>query len=263
MGTPTYPSGLTRAEGETLSLTTALATLGIPSWAEQATIYVPSKDFRLAFNPRIEAVHFFDASESVGSRWKASSGDGPLVDVLQRRSEVFGVAVGTGTLLDSSTTSDFLYIVTSDVVGGFGVVMKSANGTASTTIVCTYRKTDDTWAALTESDGTASGGIALAQSGDITWTAPTDAKRTTIASIDSDSDAPSAVGYIWRIAWDEALDADTEIGSLWTINKGDDRMRRRLGVEYSVSFDKRKIGAIELILAADTDTAEIDWVGHQ
>src|SRR3990167_4985133 len=164
MGQAVYPAGASLNQGEQVSLSTTVATRGIPSWAHQARIYVPSTDFRMQLNPAIIAVAFYDASESAGSRWKVGSSESGLtmLGALTARSDVFGTAVGTGTIMDSATTSDYLYVVTYDIVGGFFVDVKSANGTANTTIIVEYRKDDDTWAGLTETDGTASGGIALA-----------------------------------------------------------------------------------------------------
>lgn len=53
------------------------------------------------------------------------------------------------------------------------LTVRTAN-TVTATLSAKYRKSDGTWAALTISDGTAASGKTLTQSGDITWTMPSD-----------------------------------------------------------------------------------------
>ena len=255
-----YPVGVNRIVGETLALSDTVASLGAPTNAYQVILYDPSVDFRLKVNPKIKAVRFYDASNSAGARYEAGTGTtGSLLSDLTDRD----TATGTGTALDSSPASvDYLYLCLSDVVSGVHIVIGSANGTASTTLVAEYRKNDDTWAALTVTDGTASGGIALAQTGAATWTAPTDWKPVALGGpqgIVTDTDAPGDVGFWLRLSWDEALDSDTEIDEIWTLNKATDRGYFRAGVEYPISLDLRSVGAIEAILAAGTDTMQVTW----
>lgn len=207
-------------------------------------------------------MRFYDASNSAGARYESGSGSsasGLLSDLTDR-----DTATGTGTAMDSSPASvDFLYFCTTDVIGGLHVVIGSANGTASTTTIVEYRKNDDTWAALTISDGTASGGVGLAQTGAITWTAPTDAKPVSLGGpqgIVTDTDAPGNFGFWWRVSWDEALDSDTEIDEIWTLNKATDRGYYRAAVEYPISLDRRNVGAIEAVLASSTDTLQVTWL---
>lgn len=254
-----YPAGAVRIQGETLSLSTTLASLGGPRNAYQLTLYDPDVDFRLHLNPSILAIAYYDATNSAGARFEHGSGTGDslIADLTDR-----DTSTGTGTAMDSGTTADFLYICTSDVVSGFRITIGSANDNTAT-IVATYRKNDDTWASLTETDGTASGGDTLAQTGSITWTAPTDAKRAPLgggSGIVTDADAPGVEGFWWRLAWDAALDSDTEIDEIWTLNKNTTRGYFRAGREYEISLDRRNVGAIEAILAAGTDTLEATWV---
>jgi len=253
-----YPAGAIATPGETLALSTTLASLGMPRNAYQALLYNPSADFRMHLNPAILAVVFYDVSNSAGARYERSSGSGvSLTQDLTDRD----TATGTGTAMDAMATGDFLYVVTSDVVGGFRGVIGSANAELAT-IAASYRKNDDTWAALTETDGTSSGGASLAQTGSITWTAPTDAKRAILggpSGIFTDADAPAIEGFLWRFAFDIALGADVEIDELWTLNKNTSRGYFRAGIEYPISIDRRNVGALEAVLAAGTSTMELTW----
>ena len=258
----TYPVGTTRVQGEQLSLSTTLASLGMPPDFHQATLY-NSSDFRLHINPALRDVNFYDASASEGSRFVKGS----LLQNLTDRTS----STGTGTSLDSSTTSDFLYLMFSDVIGGIRVVVTSANGTSST-LAATYRKNDDTWANLSPTDGTASGGATLAQTGSVTWTAPSDWKSSSLSEIFTNaggavsgsappgSDPSSARGFWMRLAWGTALDSDTEIQEIWALNKDANRAYFRGGTDYSFSFDRYRTGSIEVILGSSTSTLDISWV---
>lgn len=257
MGTAVYPAGAVRVQGETLALSSTLASLGAPRGAYQLMLLNPAVDFRLHLNPAITAVLYYDASNSVGARYEHDSGSGvSLLNDLTDRD----TATGTGAAMDSGTTSDRLYVCLSDPAGGLRVVIGSANGDASVLTV-KYRKNDDTWADITATDGTASGGATFAQTGSITWTVPTDWKRTTLFAIDPTApDAPAQNGMWLELSWSVALDADTEIDELWTLNKNTSRGYFRAGQEYSVSLDRRSVGALEAVLASGTDTLEVTWI---
>ena len=260
MGQAVYPAGANRITGETLALSSTLASLGAPPHAYQVILYNPAVDFRLNLNPLVVAVVYYDASSAAGSRFELASGsssatNGTLVDDLTDRD----TATGTGTAMDAGTTSDFLYVCTKDIIGGLRAVIGAVNGNAATLTV-KYRKSDDTWADISATDGTASGGATLAVTGSITWTVPTDWKRTTLRAAVSEADSPAIEGYWLQLSWSAALDSDTEIDELWTLNKATDRGYFRAGQEYELSLDRRNVGAIEAVLAAGTDTLEITWI---
>lgn len=253
MATPTYPVGLVRVQGEQLSLSTTIAILGIPPNMHQAKLYVPTSDFRLHLNPRINDVRFYDASATAGSRWKSE-----VVNLTDR-----DTATGTGSDMNSMTTSDFLYMCFEEPVGGVRATIGNANANAAT-MTATYRKNDDTWASLTITDGTASGGAPLAVTGNITWTTPTDWKRTSLAVPTgifglTETDAPGVDGHWVRFAIDAAADSTTSITELASINRDTSRGYFYSGVEYSFSFDLRRLGAIEAILGSGTATMDITW----
>jgi len=260
----TYPVGSTSFYGETLALSTNLASLGIPKGYQEAIIVAPSSDFRLTVNPSLIDAVFYDASADTGSEYKRTgSGGVELVQDLTDRTHV--VAAGTGTLLDSATTSDFLYLCFAEPIGGLRVTIGAANG-SSATVAATYRKNDDTWANLSPTDGTASGGATLAQTGSITWSAVTDWKAAQLVGpqgiVTTESEHPTAKGFWMRITWSGALDSDTEISDIWALNDATTRGYFRKGVEYGISFDRRVVGAVEAILASSTDTMQITWTKH-
>jgi hypothetical protein len=244
----------TKIQGETLGTSTTYATLGIRPTYDQFILFQPTTDFRLALNPALIGAVFYDASGDTGSQYIDSGGD--LVRNLADRN----TANGTGTVLDGAATGDKLYLCFSAPVRGVRVVIGSANSTANTTISAKYRKNDDTWAALSVTDGTDSGGVGLAQTGDITWTAVSDWKSAQlvgpngIVSNDTTGEITTIKGFWVQVAWDEALDADTEIDELWTINQDVDYAYFRADTEYSFVVD------IEVDLASGTGTLQVTWV---
>lgn len=75
-------------------------------------------------------------------------------------------------------------------------------------------------------------------------------------------DCPDAMSGFWlKLNWTGgSLHTDVEVQDLWALNKNTNRGYFRAGVEYPLSFDGRNVGAIEAILAAGTDTLEINWI---
>ena len=161
MSGPIYPAGVTSIQGETLALSTTLASLGIPGVeTKQLTLYSPSLDFRLHINPRLLAAYMYDNSQTTTAKWIN------LTRVLDDRT-----AAGTSTSLNSMTASDRLFLCFSDVTGGFRVVMTASVNATANTMGCKYWN-GSAWTNLTPTDGTDTG-ASLAQSGSVTWTAPT------------------------------------------------------------------------------------------
>lgn len=249
----TYPSGAYAVRGETLALSSTLASLGAPPNAYQVILYNPGTDFRLHVNPAIKAAYFFDASAAKGSRFKAETQN--LTDR--------DTGTGTGSDMNSMTASDFLYMCFSDIVAGFRGTIGNANGTGGATTSGTYSKNDGTFAALTVTDGMASA-TSFDQTGSVTWTVPTDWKRGLltdfgIARVDQ-PDVPYEEGFWMRLAVDITLGATVSITEAWALNRNTTRGYCRGGVEYALSLDRRIAGAFEAVLASGTDTLEVTWM---
>lgn len=85
--------------------------------------------------------------------------------------------------LDTLANGDFLLIGATVPFRGVRVVINAANNTASVLTVH-YRKTDDTWADSSATDGTDSpAGTTMGVTGNVTWTVPTDWKQTKLSAI--------------------------------------------------------------------------------
>ena len=261
----TYPAGVTNIYGETLALTTALASLGMPGIeTKQAIVYDPSVDFRLHINPAIKAIYFYEASASAGSRFT------DLTRALTDRS-----ATGSGTTLDSRQAGDRLYVCCSDIVGGLRIDMTASTNGENSVLTLNYWD-GDSWEDTGETDLTVTSGKSLAKTGSITFSDPGDWVSAHLGggNVDyvtgggtpipgmliTDTDAPGVYGFWLQFTWTLIFDVDTEIANIWTLNKNTDRGYFRAGQEYFLRFDRRATGAIEALTAAGSDTLQITWL---
>lgn len=272
MGGASYPAGVTSIYGETLELSTILASLGIPGMeTKQAIICNSNYDFRLHINPAILEIIFYDASASAGARFVKTGTTASLTRDLTDRS-----SVGSGTILDAATSSDRLYIRLADIIGGLHVKMTASVNTAARTLTANYWN-GSAWTDISATDDTKKETASLGKSGDITWTAPSDWMQTHLGgnvfdgsvmgmSI-TDKDAPGTYGFWLQLLWSGAFSADVEIQDIWTLNRNTNRAYFHGGIEYPISFDRRVTGAIEAILDINkmpdslaTDELEINWL---
>ena len=266
MAQATYPAPLIEIIENDETLSTTVSYFQLAPRVTQLNLFCPAIAYRMQLCSAIKAVEFYDASAALGSRFiKDGSTNSLLMDLTDKNS-----GTGTGTVLDSATSSDFLYVCTDDIVGGFHINVKSANGTANT-LQITYWD-GSAWAALTETDNTDTG-ASLAVDGSVTFTKPTDAVRTplggpngilrddnTLQSTVADvrvTDPSAQEGFWWRFNWDNGLDSDTEIEELMTVH-GVARGKFRADTESSISIDRRKVGNIEVLSASGTPILEIN-----
>lgn len=253
MGTPTYPVGIKRIQGETLALTTTLASLGFPANYHQALLYSPSADFRMHINPALLGAYFYDASAAQGSRF---------VNLLSNLTDR-DTSTGSGTSMNAMQTGDFIYLAFPEPVGGVRFTVGNANAVASTPTAA-FSAGGSTWTSLTIStDGTSSGGATFAVTGSMVWTTPTTWQNTNLAValglLDIDN-VPSFNAHWLRIAVSAAQTNPTSITEVWSLNRDTSRGYFRLGQEYMLSLDRRLEGAFEAVLAAGTSTLEVTWV---
>src|SRR3990167_5372309 len=109
MAGPVYQAPLSRMWGEQLSLTTTRATKQVPPGYHYVGVYTSSAtDFRLGFGVAIKAGYFYDADAAKGSRFKDITA--AMLDKT---------TTGSGTILDSATSSDRLYVCLEDA--GIGI----------------------------------------------------------------------------------------------------------------------------------------------
>ena len=239
MATAIFGSPIRRFQGETLGLTTTVASLGVVPNYQELMLYCATA-FRLHLNPKIRMILFYDIS--------ALAYVNLLINLTDRAS-----ATGSGTTLDAMQTTDILYVGCEAQFGGLRVDM-TASVNANASVMDAEYWNGTTWADLTETDGTASGGKMFAQSGAITWTMPTDWALTSV------NGSPQL--YWMRIKVSAALSADVEIADVHTRNKDTSRGYNEAGMAYQFSLNLDKVGAFEAVLAAGSDTLDVTWVQH-
>ncbi len=114
---------------------------------------------------------------------------------------------GTGHLAaDAMGTDDYIYIGYSGKFSRIAVVMTANVNSNASVLSAEYSKGSSVWGSLTITDGTASTGKTLAQSGAITFTAPTDWDTDTVNSI--------ADTYWVRLKVSSALSATVDVDTV-------------------------------------------------
>lgn len=123
--------------------------------------------------------------------------------------------------LGTAAQGDFLYVGSHLPFAGVEIDVDGTNGNASV-ITVKYRKSDNTWADISDTDGTASGGASLAQDGSVTWTVPAD---WITARLFDTGDTTLNAGFAkqdiyWtRWEWSAALDSSVTLDSMIAINR--------------------------------------------
>lgn len=168
----------------------------------------------------------------------------------------------TGTSLsmnsfDTLANGDILYVGSHIPFRGVRIIIGSTNSTSSVLTV-KYRKSDDTWADITATDGTDSGGATLAQTGNVTWTLPTDWKT---ASLFAAGDTTLRDGHLlnpevywtrWEVS--AALDATVTITGALAMNRVTTYAELASGQSWEQTIHKgwRGIGCVEALTDAGT-----------
>ena len=134
-------------------------------------------------------------------------------------------STSTSVVLSSLNTllnGDALYVGSHIPFSGVAIDVDGTNSTASVTLEVKYRKSDNTWATITPTDGTASGGTTLAQDGSVTWTVPADWITCSLTDTGDSTVVGSNPGgelYWTRWAVDVALDASVTLDHMLSINR--------------------------------------------
>lgn len=161
--------------------------------------------------------------------------------------------------LDTLANLGAVYIGSHVPFSGLTVDVDSANATAATLAV-TYWD-GSSWADITPTDGTASGGATFAQDGDITWTIPaawvTGKLETAVAT------AAKRIGlfqqelYWVRLAVSAALDSSTTLNSITSINRDTAYAELVAGVPWEQSVTVGPGGISSVTALTDAGTANL------
>jgi hypothetical protein len=166
--------------------------------------------------------------------------------------------------LDTVANGDCVFFRTPVPVKSITITVTAANGNASVASIY-YAKNDKTWAAASGfSDGTASGGATLAQTGTMSWTMPTDIQPRYLYG---------TCGWWYQLRVSAALDAEVEISyvtyntnwlSLENVWNGVIQYAVEVQVEGTSTWETHGAGAVDLdelasgkkIMIAATDPIE-------
>jgi hypothetical protein len=179
---------------------------------------------------------------------------------LAQDNSTAGAPVDLGEL-GTAAEGCFLYVGAPVQFSGVAIDIDAANGDASVLTV-KYRKTDDTWADISDTDGTASGGASMAVDGNVTWTVPSDWRSTTLlASGDTKLRFGLATqDLFWtRWEWSAALDASTTLDSMIAIPRSTvyTELPSGLAREYAVTVGPTKEGISAIQAKTDAGTANL------
>lgn len=173
------PIGEVRAASTTsggTALTTTASFIAFPTGTRYLTLIprnvVTAVVVRYALNPYLIVFKTTDALAAAGNLTEAS-------EALQDSD------TGTSLSMNSFNTAannNYLYIGSHAPFRGVRVIIGNTNSAGGSTATVKYRKSDATWANITATDGTKSTDT-FRQTGDITWTVPTDWIARSIASI--------------------------------------------------------------------------------
>ena len=254
MATSTYSVPLSDFFGESPALATSLALAGLintKNGFRGLDLYCAS-DWKLLLTPKIHYVIFYDNSATSYTNFTANALD---------RDDSTDVTLG------AMTASDYLYILTPEVIGGIGINMDASSVNAvTTTLDMEYYKsgTPNTWADVsTDSDGTDSSGnetgATLGQDGVYTWTAPTDA----VELIKTD-----AVNGIWgfysiRFSPGATLTAGTAINGLVSVHKGTNYVTYQAGNTEVLTYDNDFVGGLQFISVAGTPALKVGFIRYK
>ena len=158
---------------------------------------------------------------------KADSADG-LGGHLEDNTQVAqDGSTATSVTLSSLAAGRALYVGSAIPFRGAHVDVDGANSTGSTVITVSYWN-GSAWVDTSDTDGTISGGISLAQDGAITWTVPSEWQLATLnqlaagagETLDSSGQKWSYVNMYWtKWTWSHAMDSAVTLDHILGINE--------------------------------------------
>ena len=170
---------------------------------------------------------------------------------------------GTSLSLNSFSTaanSDFIYVGSHIPFRGVRVIIGNTNAGSASVLTVKYRKSDNTWADISVTDGTSSGGKTFAQTGNVTWTLPTDWIARSLVSIgDTTLVAPAILNepemYWTRWETDVVFDSTVTATGMLAMNRVTtyDEIPAGMSADFRIkSHQHRGIGCVEALTDAGT-----------
>ena len=244
------PLGVIRGDTSTgVSLSTTAAFTPIPANARR--LFIKPRNFstavvaRILINPYLHVLKTADALATAPTDYSDAAQDGST------STDVVLSSLGT------AAQSDFLYVGALTPFGGARIDVDSANSTASV-ITVKYRKSDNTWADITATDGTASGGASMAQDGSVTWTAPSDWIASSLMTAGDTTLSFTGAGnrlYWTRWEFSAGLDSSTTLNSMLAISYLTNYFELVSGDTFEMALERKYHATIQA--ATDAGTANL------
>lgn len=154
--------------------------------------------------------------------------------------------------------SQYLYLGAPDTFKGVYVDMGTNIGNTAVNVAWQYPSDAINFTALTvDSDGTNNGGGPLGKDGAFIFNSvPANWHKRSIGGYGG-SDL-----YWVRMVTDAALNATVDVNELFSINKGTDYGYLKKDEDHRFSLNTQKVGAIQLLSAANTGTVNVTWIKH-
>ena len=198
---------------------------------------------------------------------KADSADG-LGGHLEDNSDVAqDGSTDTSVDLSSFASGRALYVGSAIPFRGAHIDVDGANSTGSTVITVSYWNGAE-WVDSSDTDGTISGGISLAQDGAITWTVPSAWQLSTLdklaaaagESLDSSGQKYKDTSMYWtKWTWNQNMDAAVTLDHILGINESTAYSELTSSTAYEGrvhhGFGTNGLGGIEML--TDTGTANV------
>lgn len=250
MPTETYAGGIGEARaastaGSGTALTTTAVCIAVPSATRLLTLtprnLTTAAVAQYAINPYLVVLKTADLLATATDYSEAAQDGDATTDVVL-------------SSLDTIANGDCLYVGSHLPFRGVSIDVDAANGTASVLTV-KYRKSDNTWADISATDGTASGGATMAIDGSVTWTVPSDWVKCALRKI---GETTARIAYSgndlywtrWQVS--AALDSSTTLNSLMALNRSTAYAELLAGQVREIAFGKgpEGHGCIEALVPA-------------
>jgi hypothetical protein len=158
--------------------------------------------------------------------------------------------------LDTAANLNFLYVGCHVPYLGVEVDVTNTNSTASVLTV-KYRKSDNTWASITATDGTDAAGATFGQDGNVTWTMPTDwisarLRDTGDTGLNIGIGSEELFWTRWEVS--AALDASVSVAAMTSINRSTGYIELPTGVpwEQGIKTGPGGVAAVQALGDAGT-----------
>ncbi len=236
-----------------VALSTTISYTLIPASAKH--LFLKPRNFSTAvvagvlLNPYLTVLKTADALATAPTDYSSAAQDGSAsTDVVL-------------SSLDTATNLDFLYVGARVPFGGAIIDVDAPNGNASVLTV-KYRKSDNTWADISATDGTDSAGATMAADGTVTWTVPTDwiATSLTEAGDTSIGFAGSLNKLFWtRWQFSAALDSSTTLNSMLAKNKETAYFELVSGDTFELALEREYHAVLQAVTDAGTANLIVNY----